>query len=60
MRITYLGTGTVTIERVGEIRSGQSITAPDDIGRALVKQDPSRWREDRPAPRVKGKKGGGV
>lgn len=58
MKIAYLGTGTVTIERVGEVRSGQSIKVPDDVGRALVKQDPSQWREDRPAPRAK--KGGGV
>ena len=58
MKITYLGTGAVTIERVGEVSSGKSITVPDDIGRALVKQDSSQWREDRPAPRAK--KGGGV
>lgn len=57
MKITYLGTGTVSIERVGEVSSGKSIEVPEETGRALVKQDQSQWREDRPAPRKK--KGGG-
>ena len=51
MRITYSGTGTVQVESVGAVSSGNSIEVPDSIGKALVKQDPKTWSEDRPAPK---------
>ena len=51
MRITYRGTGTVQLENVGAVSSGNSIEVPDSIGEALVKQDPKTWSEDRPAPK---------
>lgn len=51
MKLTYKGTGTVTLDKCGEVRSGGTIQVPDELGRALIKQDPSRWCEDRPSPK---------
>jgi hypothetical protein len=52
MRLLYSGTGTLGVDRCGEVnKPGDTIEVPDEIGKALIKQDPDQWSEDRPAPK---------
>lgn len=56
MKIIYNGTGHARIvaadhKPIGEVASGHTIDCPDKLAKALLKQDPNQWSEDRPSPR---------
>lgn len=59
MRIKYKGSGSVRIERVGTVKSGESIDVPKEIGEALIAQDSTQWTDDKAPPRTRATRGGG-
>ncbi len=52
MRLIYSGTGTLSIPGYPEVhKPGDTVEVEDALGKALVKQDPKTWSEDRPVPK---------
>lgn len=60
MNLVYRGTGTVTIEGYGPVKSGEAIVVSEAAGRARIKQDPKQWSEARPAAKKQAGRGGAV
>jgi len=59
MKVRYEGTGTVSVPGAGEVDHGGTIEVPDDVGRALTKENPRDWEAaDKATPRTTRRAGG--
>jgi hypothetical protein len=43
MKLTYRGTGTVSVEGAGEVSTGGTIDVPEVTGKALLQEQPEAW-----------------